>query len=57
MLAKKDRNPANSVKCRIGAGMIWDAEERGLLRPGVKMIEATSGHTTVRKFRFAICYL
>ena len=32
------RNPAYSVKCRIGASMIWDAEERGLLKPGVEII-------------------
>lgn len=48
VLAKIEaRNPAGSVKCRIGAALIWDAEERGILTPGKEIVEPTSGNTGI----------
>ena len=48
VLAKiEGRNPAYSVKCRIGAAMVWDAEKRGVLKRGKELVEPTSGNTGI----------
>ena len=48
VLAKVEgRNPSYSVKCRIGAALIWDAEKRGVLKPGGTIVEPTSGNTGI----------
>ncbi|HCM0974143.1 TPA: cysteine synthase A [Vibrio parahaemolyticus] len=48
VLAKIEaRNPSFSVKCRIGANMIWEAEKAGTLKPGVELVEPTSGNTGI----------
>lgn len=48
VLAKiEGRNPAYSIKCRIGAAMVWDAEERKILKPGMEIVEPTSGNTGI----------
>jgi cysteine synthase A len=43
----ESRNPANSVKCRIGANMVWDAEKSGILKSGMTIVEPTSGNTGI----------
>ncbi len=48
----ESRNPANSVKCRIGANMVWEAEKEGLLKPGMEIVEPTSGNTGI-----ALCFV
>lgn len=48
----ESRNPANSVKCRIGANMIWQAEKDGILKPGMEIVEPTSGNTGI-----ALCFV
>jgi len=48
ILAKiEGRNPSFSVKCRLGAALVWDAEQRGVLRAGMEIIEPTSGNTGI----------
>jgi cysteine synthase A len=48
----ESRNPANSVKCRIGASMIWAAEQDGSLKPSMEIVEPTSGNTGI-----ALCFV
>lgn len=43
----ESRNPAQSIKCRIGSNMIWQAEKDGILKPGMEIIEPTSGNTGI----------
>lgn len=43
----ENRNPAHSVKCRIGANMVWEAEKDGSLKPGMEIVEPTSGNTGI----------
>ena len=59
----ENRNPAHSVKCRIGANMVWQAEQDGLLKPGMEIVEPTSGNTgialafvaTARGYKVTLC--
>lgn len=48
----ENRNPAHSVKCRIGANMVWNAERDGSLKPGMEIVEPTSGNTGI-----ALCFV
>ncbi|RBP79076.1 cysteine synthase A [Marinomonas rhizomae] len=48
----ESRNPAFSVKCRIGANMVWDAEKKGILSKGKSIVEASSGNTGI-----ALCFV
>ncbi|MFI8620833.1 MAG: cysteine synthase A [Marinomonas sp.] len=48
----ESRNPAFSVKCRIGANMVWDAEKKGILKEGKSIVEASSGNTGI-----ALCFV
>lgn len=48
----ESRNPAFSVKCRIGANMVWDAEKRGILTEGKSIVEPSSGNTGI-----ALCFV
>ncbi|GAA0834816.1 cysteine synthase A [Marinomonas arenicola] len=48
----ESRNPAFSVKCRIGANMVWDAEKKGILKKGKSIVEASSGNTGI-----ALCFV
>jgi len=47
LLKMESRNPSGSVKCRLGANLVWDAEEKGILTPGKVLLEATSGNTGI----------
>ena len=46
-VTREGRNPAYSVKCRLGTAMVLDAEKRGVLKPGVEIVEPTSGNTGI----------
>ena len=48
LVKTESRNPAGSVKCRIGTSLIADAEARGVLKKGITIIEPTSGNTVLR---------